>query len=392
MSMNEFERPGKSAEQEPLFCSLQQDNRPCDFSEDDFAFAEELNALFSPEIEALPPYYVPTLLDSSDQCFEPVGRGFEYRTKVHVFRRLKLRRRLFNTRSSPFSALSVDYAPTRRPLLMLAATFLCVMLLTVAFTGSSFASGVGLLLRGSSNGRIYQFPHSPLGLVQSPANSGQGVYVSPDEELSLLAAQQHMSFPIYLSQDPSYFLHQINLYVDLNQQWSDGPVLEFEYDVSLSPDTPQRTAKIWVREFKPKANVDVLQLVTASALKQEDDEGQAGAIYVDGQWETRGENPPVWVSDQRSELVYQLNGVIFWIAGDQRDGIDKNQLVRISQGLASGTSSPQYRMMEAGVSVKQLDKDALDSFLNDVIVVLPKNNSYDPYYVSVSSYDRSQRE
>src|SRR5258708_22953603 len=67
---------------------------PADFGEEDLAFVEELNALFSPEEEELPPYFAQTLLESEDPRFYPVEPGFEKKTSVRVFRDLKLRRPL----------------------------------------------------------------------------------------------------------------------------------------------------------------------------------------------------------------------------------------------------------------------------------------------------------
>ena len=86
MSMSEFERQ-KNRENEGLFPTpLQRNACPGDFTEEDLAFAAELHALFSPEEEDLPPYYVQTLLDIDDQRFEQTERGFEYKTSARVFR------------------------------------------------------------------------------------------------------------------------------------------------------------------------------------------------------------------------------------------------------------------------------------------------------------------
>jgi hypothetical protein len=387
MSMNEFEKPDHGTEEKFPFHSLQRYNCPYDFSEDDFAFAEELNALFPTEIEELPPYYVPTLLASDDQRFEPVGRGFEHRTSAHVFRRLKLRRHLFNAHAFPPSTLSLSNTPTRRSLLALCMIFLCVMLLTVTFTGAAFASGAALLLHGTHGSGVEPVPHlPPLAMVRSPLDGKQSRF-NTDQEVSLQAVQQQMHFPIYWPQDQpsSYALNQINLYTDVNQQWADGPMLEFEYELPVAV-APKGTGEIWVREFKPKA--DVLQLVKegASVPIQMDDNGRAWAIYVDGQWDMRGRNPPVWVYGQRSELVYQLNGVVFWIVGDQRDGIGEQQLVQIAQGLASGALNRQFRMMGDAISVQQLSQDVPGPFSNDIVAVFPEDGGNGPYYMNVSSY------
>ncbi|HWS83602.1 MAG TPA: hypothetical protein VN207_05025 [Ktedonobacteraceae bacterium] len=45
---------------------------------------------------------------------------------------------------------------------------------------------------------------------------------------------------------------------------------------------------------------------------------------------------PSWVYSDRSELIYedQNSGVVFWIVGDQRDGIDSDALRTIANSLS----------------------------------------------------------
>lgn len=385
MSMNEFEREENTSGEESSPLTIHSSHYPNDFNEDDLAFAQELNTLFSPEAEELPPYYVQTLLDADDQRYDPVERGFEYKTSARVFRRLKLRRRLFYTHASPLSALSMDIsnAPARRSLLALAATFLAVFLLTVAFTAPSFASGVALLLRGNHTGGVVPVSHYPSGRIPSAQDDVQ----IPQTTLSLMAAQQQMHFQMYWPQNKpdEYALANINLYVGLDQHWADGPMLEFEYRLT-SPGNTQGTGKIWIREFKPKATV--LQLVKegASVPIQMDNSGHALAIYVDGQWVRHGKNPPVWVSGERSELIYQINGVLFWIVGDQRDNIGKQQLMQIAQGLEQPPMPRQFAMMGSATLVNQVSNtDVPGPFSNDVILIDTPDGIDGPYYVNENS-------
>src|SRR4051794_61633 len=96
MSMSGFEKqPNNEEDEDEFFSLLRQEPYPEDFSEEDMVFTNDLHALFSPEDEELPPYYVQTLLTMDDQRFEPTGPGFEHKTSARVFRRLKLKRRLF---------------------------------------------------------------------------------------------------------------------------------------------------------------------------------------------------------------------------------------------------------------------------------------------------------
>jgi hypothetical protein len=388
--MSEFEKQENTEDDESFSVAIHRLATPDDFTTEDLAFAEELNALFSPERENLPPYYVQTLLDADDQRFAPVPREFEHRTSARVFRRLKLRRRIFYTRVSPLRALSmgISDASMRRSLFATVGTFVLVMLLTIAFTGSSFAAGVALLLRGTHGSGVYLTNKYPVGLVQSVQYNAQ--HDSSPKSISLLTAQDLLLFSMYAPgyMLPAYSLAHINLYVGLDQQWANGPMLEFEFSQPPSEFAPKGMGEIWVREFKPRA--DVLQLVKegASIPVEMDDSGRALAIYVDGEWDLRNQGGPQWVSGERSELIYQANGVIFWIVGDQRDNVGKPQLMDIARGLAPVPLSQQFRVLGNAVTVTQMSEDIPGPFSTDVIVVYPVDSSDGggPYYISVSAY------
>ena len=162
MSMSEFDQELNNESNEILSLAALEQVVPPDFGEDDLVFAHELNSIFSPEQEELPPYFVQTLLASEDQLFRPVEPGFEHKTRARVFRRLKLRRRLFHAPLSAFDAfitgLSNIYA--RGSLIVSAVAFMLIMLVTVAFTAPSFASGMAILLHGAHSG-VYQVSTYP---------------------------------------------------------------------------------------------------------------------------------------------------------------------------------------------------------------------------------------
>lgn len=392
MSMSEFEQPERNEEESsPL--PLQKPAVPEDFTDEDVAFATELNALFSPEKESLPPYYIQTLLDVEDQRFEPVARGFEYKTSARVFRRLKLRRRLFGSHTTPFGALSMSMGDMflRRSALTAVGTFALIMLLTVAFTGSSFASGVAILLRGTQTVGAYQvtqFP--PTNVVHHSHNNRQNISDTVSKQIPLLAAQHQLHFPLYWPEyiPSSYALEHVNFYVGLDQQWVDGPMLEFEYYKSFPAANSSGTGQIWVREFKPR--MDVLQLVEdgASTPIDMDGSGRALAIYVNGQWNSDNSGAATWVSGGRSELIYQADGVVFWIVGDQRDGIKEKQLMDIALGLTPDLPPQHLHTLQNWLPVSQMSEDAPGPFAEDVIIVIPSDSGdgSGSYYISVSSY------
>jgi hypothetical protein len=56
---------------------------------------------------------------------------------------------------------------------------------------------------------------------------------------------------------------------------------------------------------------------------------------VNGQWVRMNNMSHDWMYGIRSELIYEHDGVIFWIVGDQRDGIDSSILSSIATSLQS---------------------------------------------------------
>ena len=390
MRMSEFDRSENNKREDCPFFSIHRSVLPDDFTEEDLTFAAELHTLFSPEEEKLPPYYVQTLLDVDDQRFEPAVRGFEYKTNARVFRRLKLRRRLFRAHTSPLSALSLSLGDVslRRSALTMVSTFILIMLLTVAFTGSSFATGVAILLRGTHGSGVYltnKFPS--LGVVHPPhGNSPDDTNLAP-KQISQLMAQQQLHFPIYWPNYslPGYMLQRVNLYVGLDQQWADGPMLEFEYS-RPSSSSASGLSEVWVREFLPRT--DVLQVVQVGASSPVDDnENGALAIYVDGQWSSDMGDEAVWMYGGRSELVYQINGVVFWIAGDQRDGVGEKELLQVARGLTLYTITPHIHVPGDMTPVTQMSVDPPGPFSTDVIIVLASDSGGEggPFFFSVTS-------
>src|SRR5712691_3520799 len=150
MSMREFDEHLNSESDDILSLAALEQVVPPDFGEDDLVFAHELNSIFSPEQEELPPYFVQTLLASEDQLFQPVEPGFEHKTRARVFRRLKLRRHLFHGEHA--ALFSVGRMVPGRRFLVTSAALILFMLLTVIYTAPSFASGMEIILRGAKSG------------------------------------------------------------------------------------------------------------------------------------------------------------------------------------------------------------------------------------------------
>lgn len=388
MSMKEFDQELNNESNENLSLAGHEQEIPPDFGEDDLAFAHELNSIFSPEREELPPYFVQTLLASEDQLFRPVEPGFEHKTRARVFRRLKLHRRLFHIPHSTYDAfisgLGSIYA--RGSLLVTAFVFMLIMAVTVAFTAPSFASGMAILIQGAHSG-VYQVNAYPKSVhVYSHGHRfSQNKANDQAREITLLAAQQQLHFNIYwpLSLPRNYVLNSIYLYHGAEDTWSNGPIIELVYN--LNGVKPKGTGQIVIREFMP--NEDVLQVVQDKAVHQikVDQYGQPAAIYINGQWQTFN-RAPKWIYGERSELIYQQNGVLFWIAGDQYDGIGQKELWNLAQSFHNIPIN-RYQITRNDMPiVNQVNLgDVLDPFFSELVRIFPDDNPGNAYYLSVSS-------
>jgi len=387
MSTSEFE--GQLNNDGDAISSLHKQEHPipADFGEEDLAFVEELNALFSPEDEELPPYFVQTLLESEDPRFYPVEPGFEKKTSVRVFRDLKLPRRLYHDPKSLLGAVTTGMRgiSARRSLLALIAAFMFMMLITVAFTAPSFAQGMAILLQGARGG-VYQVHNFPKVVHGSQHSHQHGSNAQPGP-ITLLAALQQLHFNMYWPAwiPRNYSLDSIYLYQAKDQSWSDGPVVELVFSLPDARAPTKGTGQIVIREFKPSE--EALQVVQDEAWHtiQNDQYGRPKAIYVNGQWLLpTGKFLRQWAYGGRGEVIYGQDGVVFWIAGDQRDGINETTLWQIAQAMRANPLSHrmllQLKVQQAALS------DARDVFENDLLAVYSDDSPESAYFMNLSSY------
>lgn len=371
MSMSEFE------EEDITPCPPGDYTLPDDFTNEDKVFAQELGMLFRPQDEELPPYYVQTLLEAEDPRFQPLEYGFEHRTRARVFRRLELRHQLMRRERTTLRS-AITTIPVRRSLTIV-ATFLVVLCLTVIFTAPSFASGMEILLKGGHTGvlQAHSYPKvksNSYNDVQAETNQ-----VTPTQ-MSLPAADQqldgwHIYWPQFVPNN--YVLSNVSLYQEPRQKWLDGKFIELDY--SLSGSTPKGTGQLVIREFKLMPDIKVLQVVKDGAAQQinVDKNGQAQEIYVDGQWVTnimRNQLYPIWQNGQRSELIYQRGGIVFWIVGDLRDGLNEPVLNTIVTSLNPLAAS---QVLHMGISMGM--GMGMDNELNQVMVTPRKGEVNGPF-------------
>jgi len=390
MNMSEFDKEPNNENNALLPYNGIEQEVPPDFEEEDLVFAHELNSLFSPEEEELPPYFVQTLLASEDPLFDPVEPGFEHKTRARVFRRLKLHRRLFHTPHTKYNAFvsGLDSIYARGSLLLTAFVFMLIMSVTVAFTAPSFATGMSILLQGAHSG-VYQVAAYPkiVHVYTHRHKFSQNNVYDQARDITLLAAQQQLHFNINWPNPKSlprnYVLNSVYLYHGAEETWSNGPIIELVY--SLNGVKAKGTGQIVIREFVP--NEDVLQVVQDKSVHpiQVNQYGQPAAIYINGQWQL-GRYTNKWIYGERSELILQKNGVLFWIAGDQYDGIGEKELWKLAQSFLTIPFN-RYQIMRNGMpNVNQANLgDTLDPFFQDVVNIFPDDNPGSAYYLSVSS-------
>jgi hypothetical protein len=394
MSMSESERQQSTSEENVFPPAMAGYVLPDDFSDEDKAFAQELDELFDYQEEELPPYFVQTLMEPDEPRFQPVEYGFEHKTRARVFRRLKLHRRLFqHDRSSFRSRMS---GVTRRHSIIVSIAFALILCVTVPFTAPSFAAGLEILLKGTQSGvlNVNSYPATKVASTKNTKHGGaQALYDSIQKsneqlptEMSLSAAQQQLaSWPIYSPQSlpDNYSLSNVYLYKEWAQQWVDGPFVELDYN--LTGVTPHGTGELAIREFKLKPNVKVLQVVKdgAAIAINVDSNGLAQEIYVNGQWNMttyHSKQYPIWQFGQRSELIYSKDGIVFWIVGDLRDGMDQNTLQNIAESLQPmQTNMIMHTALGTDLEMVTLRYGEVNGPFSDELLAVYPDGSVAPY-------------
>jgi hypothetical protein len=391
MSMSEYEKQRSSSRDDLIDLSGDAVEIPDDFSADDLAFANELEGLFDLSQEEMPPLFVQTLLEPNDARLQTVEAGFEAKTRARVLRRLNLPRNLGRSHTSPWQALRSP-TPLPRTFSVIIVITLLVMVLSMVYTAPAFAAGMSILLSGTHSG-VMQVHDYPGGLTTEPLHhepSGRVRLSTPTaRNISLVQAVQMLHFSMYWPQPDvmpdNYELDDVYIYRGVDQSWADGPIMELDYDYTNPGVAPQGTGRIAICEFKPMGKVlQVVQLGSAHALKINPN-GQASAIYVNGQWASINKSSHTWAYSGRSELIYEHNGVIFWIVGFQSDGVSSNTLTTIASSLAVFNPTYAMRMRRVLDNVMQSQDTAPLWLDGDVIYLDNPDNPNGPMLKIVGS-------
>ncbi len=328
--MNGFERADWSA----AWPDAEELTFPDDFTADEAAFAHDLRSLYAVERDEPPPLYAQTLL-SCDRP-EMAEVGFEQRVLYAVSRRLALPRpsiidgapALAWLRSAGHAvADSIFGIP--RAVAAVGGAVLAIMALTMMVASPSFATGLRILLGSTGVQQVTSYPAH----VRVPSNrvdhSGKPQPLgTPDPNA-----------PVYWIGESFGGFTFAGVRELAQPYWAQGPLLDLTYVADstgrVTTDTP---AVLNIREFQiASADSAVLQMVQAgyaTAVAAGDEQ----AVYVDGTWtgaldDAHLGTSAVWTPGQKSELILQYAGVIFWITGDQRYGIDEAALINVAQHL-----------------------------------------------------------
>ena len=336
---------------------------PEDFSEEDMAFASEMETMFSSESEEMPPYYIQTLLEAESPRFQPVEEGIEYKTKAHVFRRLRLRRRLFKrTQRIRFTFTRPKFS---RPVIALMTACLLFMAFTMVATSSSFASGLALLLAGPHSG-VVQVNGYPQHYTRRQSHFFDADFAIQAKQITLSDAVQQLQFTLYQPSyvPTNYMLNNMSVYTSSTRDWSNGPIMEMDYSYTY-PGSRHETTQISICEFKPNGQVYQVVQVGAAQYVQLGHDNSVRAVYVDGQWVRINKFSHDWVYGNRSEIIYEHDGVVFWIAGDEGVGINQNVLLNIAASLQPLDARAIH--LGAHINVTVADDSTNWPFANDVV-------------------------
>lgn len=300
---------------------------PDDFTLEDKQFATELHDLFPIEHEELPPLYIETLL-GSDIC-TPLESSDVRRMIYQVRRKAGLpRKRLFTRQWAPgawASDLSVDDVTSAvkrvsKPVLAVVTLLIFCMLGSMYLATPSFAQGVRLLFGNTGAQQVVRYPGN----------------VATEQHVTATKSPVATMPVFWLGASTNDFVYQ-GMRTLPQEQYSRGPILDIQY--VLSERTSQQTGSglIDIREFQiSDAWSAVLQSVQAGSASVVSVNGLP-AVYVDGMWVTAPGQRTTWQSGTRSMLIFEQQGVIFWIVGDQRDGMGQAQLVQLASQMSQTT-------------------------------------------------------
>lgn len=335
---------------------------PDDFSLDEKQFAAEMRELFPIEDEVLPPLFVQTLLE--DDLRAPLRRGYTRQLTNDVMRRLGLPRTLAPRRrfglpvGLSFDAITDPIRRAGAPMVAALSLLMALVLGTVYLATPSFAQGLRILLGQTGAQQIENYPTDVARPSQSHTRS----------------ALPSASVPVFWLGPYSYGYSFIGMSQSDQQDWANGPVFHIQYSLTQpgqeaqpantsastssaaasanTPATPatgqsgQRAANaqggsrlLDICEFQVASQDSAVLLAIQDGSATMTSVNGQPAVYVDGMWVQAPGGRRTWQTGTRSMLIFERQGMIFWITGDQRDGLTAYPLTQIAAALTQTTLS-----------------------------------------------------
>lgn len=342
---------------------------PDDFEIEDRQFADELHAFFPIEDEELPPLYIQTLLDEESQA--PLRRSDVRRMTYTIKRRLGLPQQpLFTRQWAPgawmpeIKAESVAAAARRagRPAMALVGLLIFCMLGSILMATPSFAQGLRLIFGNTGAQQVAHYPGN----------------VVPEKHVDAAAAQTEPMPMFWMGAISGNYFYQ-GMRMLPQEQYSRGPIVDLQYVLSQRDAQQTGSGILDIREFQISNSLSaVLQSVQEGSTSLVTVNG-LNAVYVDGMWVMTQGQRTIWQSGTRSMLIFEQNGVIFWIVGDQRDGLGEAQLVQFASQMTSATMSSlmqpnlfSVRMIGAELSASLRDPIGYNT---EVLSLIPRTSS-----------------
>jgi hypothetical protein len=344
---------------------------PDDFTLEERQFAEELQEFFSIEREELPPLYIQTLLDN-DMC-APFDKNDTRRMIYKVRGAVGLPRKpLFTRQWAPsawadqVSVKKVTGAVKRasRPVVAVVALLIFAMLSSMYLATPSFAQGLRLLLGETGTQQVARYPGN----------------VTPETRVTPSKAQTPSMSLLWLGATNSEYIYQ-GMRALPQEQYSSGSIIDLQYVLSERNQQQVGSGMLDIREFQISESLGaVLQSVQEGSNSKTSVNGLP-AVYVDGMWVAAPGQRTIWQSGTRSMLIFERNGVIFWIVGDQRDGLGEAQLVQVASQLvpATMTALMQSNLLSVRLIGAQLSASLRDpiGYNTELYTLIPRGVSPD---------------
>lgn len=314
---------------------------PPDFSSDEWTLIEDFKRSFNVENEDLPPLFAETL--GAPLHYPTISEGFEQRVTSRVFRNLHLRRRLF----SPPKGLPrlVPHWALRQSVLKVSALLCVLMMLSTIAAAPSFGRGLHILLVGPTG--VYQVERYPQHYV---SYGQQCITVGVANRVDIQKALGALPFSLYLPKPPTLPLdyrrdpliqlctgqpHIIGQSVDLEFMGSQGGEIDIlEFLPAPGYKVFQAAQDGSAQSFclrKGSHGIDLAPVIQRDGSVQLLclEKSTYPAVYVSGGWNLQG----IWGTGNRSSMIYERDGVAFWIVSTGLHPLNAEALGAIALSL-----------------------------------------------------------